>query len=93
MKICSKKFIWLYAFLNLTLDFAGIYTDTYHECDGHLNHGVLAVGYGTDEKTKMPYWLIKNSWGTGWGENGYFKMKRGVELCGIGQYCVLPTVA
>lgn len=45
-----------------------------------MNHAVLAVGYGVDNGT--PYWLIKNSWGAEWGDNGYFKMEMGKNMCG-----------
>lgn len=45
-----------------------------------MNHAVLAVGYGV--KDGIPYWLIKNSWGASWGDNGYFKMEMGKNMCG-----------
>ena len=38
------------------------------------NHGVLAVGYGTDQATGLDYVLVKNSWNTTWGDQGYFKL-------------------
>jgi len=55
------------------------------------DHAVLAVGYGT--QNGQDYWLIKNSWGTSWGDHGYFKIatqETGPGICGIQQYNVLP---
>ena len=46
-----------------------------------VNHAVQAVGYGVDEETGMQFWTIKNSWGARWGDEGYFKMERGVNMC------------
>merc|ERR1712179_235576 len=50
-----------------------------------------AVGYGTDSYYG-PYWIIKNSWGTGWGDAGYIKMARGGNQCGIASQACYPTV-
>lgn len=63
---------------------SGIYSSK--TCKGSVddvNHAVVAVGYGRENG--MDYWLVKNSWGTGWGIKGYFKIQRGVNMCGIGQ--------
>merc|ERR1719219_2185157 len=47
-----------------------------------INHGVVVVGYGTENG--KDYWLFKNSWGTWWGDQGYGKLERGVNMCAIG---------
>lgn len=51
----------------------GIYND--HTCDGKLNHSALAVGYNLN--SNPPYIEVKNAWGTGWGERGYYKLALG----------------
>merc|ERR1712168_1716383 len=48
----------------------------------NLNHAVLVVGYG--RQSGQDYWLIKNSWGRSWGENGFVKVKKGTGHCGVG---------
>jgi len=49
-----------------------------------INHGVIVVGYGTENG--KDYWLFKNSWGTWWGDEGFGKIERGVNMCSIGGY-------
>ncbi|XP_047248200.1 dipeptidyl peptidase 1 [Girardinichthys multiradiatus] len=47
------------------------------------NHAVLLVGYGRCHKTGQKYWIVKNSWGAQWGEEGYFRILRGRDECAI----------
>ncbi len=64
------------------------------DCDPErISHAVLAVGYGTDDKTGMDYWIIKNSYGTTWGEDGYAKLARNKNNhCGITNLASYPIL-
>ena len=69
----------------------GIYSSTgcgYQAED--VNHSVLAIGYGIDKGLK--FWNVKNSWGTNWGDNGFFKIVRNVNMCGIAQCNSYPLI-
>lgn len=58
-------------------------------CGTSLDHGVLVVGYGTDQSSGLDFYKVKNSWGTSWGENGYIRLGRGPQYnngegeCGV----------
>lgn len=60
---------------------SGIYNIP-NDCDPDgINHGVCCVGYGEEKGIK--YWIVRNSWGTDWGEDGYIRMGRNINMCGI----------
>ena len=68
----------------------GVFTGS---CGTELDHGVAIVGYGkTQQGTK--YWIVRNSWGTEWGEQGYIRMLRGTSdpegLCGLAMEASYP---
>ena len=65
------------------------------KCGTNLDHGVLIVGYG--EENNIPYWLVKNSWGSEWGDGGYVKIARSnstndAGVCGIAMQPSFPVV-
>lgn len=77
----------------------GVYNEP--ECSSEdLDHGVLVVGYGvqtneeTDDESKgETYWIVKNSWGPGWGEGGYVLMARNRRnQCGVASSASYPLV-
>ena len=56
-----------------------------------MNHAVTMVGYGNENG--KDYWIVKNSWGANWGENGYFRIRRGTSCCGINYYITSAKVS
>ena len=71
----------------------GVYTGPCSNTD--INHAVTIVGYNAT-RGHVPYWIIKNSWGTDWGEKGYVRFRRNVRnqmgLCGIATDATYPII-
>ncbi|KAI3835161.1 hypothetical protein MKW92_050447 [Papaver armeniacum] len=73
--------------------FSGVYDGDCSSNPNDLDHGVLIVGYGS--KDDQDYWIVKNSWGTNWGMEGYVYIKRNTDLeygvCAINAQASYPT--
>lgn len=78
---------------------SGLWDDPEKNCNVNrsIDHTVIIVGYGSEISqtgVMMDYWIIQNSWGPGWGTNGFAKIRRGVNLCLVASesmYIVLKT--
>ncbi len=70
---------------------SGIIDGDKSQCSpGMINHSVAIVGYGVE--AGIDYWIVKNSWGTSWGEQGFFRISRGKGTCGINMYIITGVV-
>ena len=65
------------------------------ECGISTNHAVAIVGYGTDVDSGLEYWLVRNSWGTSWGEEGFVRIAitEGDGICAINHRPLYPVIA
>ena len=64
-------------------------------CGTSLNHAVTAVGYDyVNNDPNQMYWIIRNSWGSGWGDGGYVNIAAvgGIGICGVQSYSYRPIV-
>ncbi|KAI8032747.1 Cysteine proteinase RD21A [Camellia lanceoleosa] len=80
--------------LSVAIEATGSAFQLYLTCGTAMDHPVAVVGYGTENG--LDYWMVRNSWGTGWGENGYVRMERNVAdahtgKCGIAMEASYPV--
>lgn len=77
---------------------SGVYSDSACIVSdmNQIDHAITIVGYGATTATttspSVPYWIVRNSWGTGWGISGYFLIKRGVNMCNIEAWTAYVSV-
>ena len=71
----------------------GIYVEHIENVEAHINHEVSVVGFGVCNKTGTPYWVVRNSQGTNWGDRGFFYVQQNTDNLGIETECIagLPT--
>jgi cathepsin F len=55
-----------------------------------LDHAIVIVGFGV--QGSLPFWIVRNSWGTSWGEEGYFRIIRGKGACGLNAGVIFPII-
>lgn len=102
-QLALKEAVALYGPVSVSIEadqsYFQLYTGgiiTNPECGNNLDHGVLLVGYGEDPDTNQKYWLVKNSWGSDWGESGYVRIARSDStndpgICGIAMEASFPV--
>lgn len=69
--------------VNRCVEFSQVLRD---ECEGNINHAALIVGYDVEGPEK--YYIVQNSWGKHWGENGYVKVAYGQNA-----FCIAKEVS
>lgn len=97
MEYALQKIGPLSALVHTNLDWQlydnGIYNPSNTTCSNDISkhdHGVIIIGYGTEKG--LDYWIIRNSWGADWGENGHMRLIRGKNACGIANSVIYPIM-